>query len=89
MPSFVPSCATATPREEGSSSSSLLESAVMILDAASEYLWSEELAASIDAFVRNHRSMFAGASAGGEQKLEWTQVSDQPVATSLSLAASR
>ena len=48
-----------------------------ILEAAAEFLWSDQLQESLDAFSRNHASMFADAppdaTSGGEQKLEWTQ----------------
>jgi hypothetical protein len=48
-----------------------------ILDAAGEFLWSDELQESLDAFSKNHASMFENAppdaTEGGEQRLEWTQ----------------
>lgn len=48
-----------------------------ILEAASDFLWSDELQESLDSFSRNHAHMFADAppdaTSGGEQKLEWTQ----------------
>lgn len=43
-----------------------------IMEAAAEFLWSDELEASLNAFARNHASMFAGASVEGEHRLEWT-----------------
>ena len=45
-----------------------------ILEAASEFLWSDELQSSLDSFSTNHAPMFADATGvEGEQKLEWTQ----------------
>ena len=44
-----------------------------ILDAATRFLWSEDMQESTDAFTRNHVGMFAGAEGPeGEQRLEWT-----------------
>ena len=55
----------------------LAPSTQLILDAASECLWSDELQASLDTFSTNHAEMFADAppdaTEGGEQRLEWTQ----------------
>ncbi len=43
-----------------------------ILVAASEFLWSEETQASLDAFSTNFASMFEGCVSGQEeQRLEW------------------
>lgn len=44
-----------------------------ILEAAAEFLWSAEMAASLETFSLNHKEMFIGATAAGEQRLEWTQ----------------
>ena len=45
-----------------------------ILEAASEFLWSDELQSSLDSFSTNHAPLFADATGvEGEQKLEWTQ----------------
>jgi hypothetical protein len=48
-----------------------------ILEAAAEFLWSDELQQSLDSFSKNHAAMFEDAppdaTSGGEQKLEWTQ----------------
>ena len=45
-----------------------------ILDAAAEFLWSDDLQTSLDDFCANHAPIFAGATgAEGEQKLEYTQ----------------
>ena len=45
-----------------------------ILDAATRFLWSEDMNESREAFIANHVSLFAGADGPeGEQRLEWTQ----------------
>jgi hypothetical protein len=42
-----------------------------IIEAAAEFLWSDELQESLDTFARNHASMFAGCTnTASEQKLE-------------------
>lgn len=49
-----------------------------ILDAAAEFLWSDEMAESLESFSTNHAEMFAGAEGmdveDGEHRLEWTTV---------------
>lgn len=44
-----------------------------ILEAASEFLWSDDAAETLDQFAANHSAMFKDATATGEQRLEWTQ----------------
>ena len=45
-----------------------------IIEAAADFMWSEEMQESIDAFSTNHASMFEGAEGvEGEHRLEWTQ----------------
>ena len=45
-----------------------------IIEAAADFMWSEEMQESIDAFSTNHASMFDGAEGvEGEHRLEWTQ----------------
>ena len=67
MPSFVP--AYVFPSQDGAPDPRSEE----ILEAAAQFLWSDEMAESLDSFSANHASMFAGATADGEQKLEWHQ----------------
>ena len=44
-----------------------------ILDAATKFLWSDEMQESVDAFTRNYTPLFEGSQGPeGEQKLEWT-----------------
>lgn len=47
-----------------------------ILDAAAEFLWSDEMAESLEAFSTNHAELFKGAEGldveDGEHRLEWT-----------------
>lgn len=71
MPSFEPAfVGVADWAEDGSALQPATEG---ILEAASQFLWSDEMAASLDVFSTNHAAMFAGASTSGEQKLEWHQ----------------
>ena len=42
-----------------------------LLDAAADFLWSDALQTSADAFVKQHAHEFIGASSSGEQRLEW------------------
>ena len=71
MPSFVPAFVGMTDwAEDGAALQPATEG---ILEAASQFLWSDEMAESLDSFSVNHASMFAGATADGEQKLEWHQ----------------
>jgi len=43
-----------------------------ILEAASEFLWSEQMQDSLEAFTTNYASMFEGATwPAEEQRLEW------------------
>ena len=45
-----------------------------ILEAAADFLWSDEMAESLDTFSKNHAHLFAGAAfPPTEHKLEWTQ----------------
>ena len=72
MPAFVPGradSADARPATGGV----LHHATEGILDAAAEFLWSEAMATSLDSFSDNHKDMFTGATADGEQRLEWTQ----------------
>ena len=72
MPAFVPGradSADARPATGGV----LHHATEGILDAAAEFLWSEAMATSLDSFSTNHKDMFTGATADGEQRLEWTQ----------------
>ena len=44
-----------------------------ILDAATKFLWSEDLQESVDQFTANYVGMFHGADGmDGEQRFEWT-----------------
>ena len=47
-----------------------------ILDAAADFLWSDEMAESLESFSTNHAEMFAGKESmdveEGEHRLEWT-----------------
>ncbi len=71
MPSFEPAfVGVADWAEDGSA---LQPATANILEAASEFLWSEEIAESLDAFSANHATMFVGGSVSGEQKLNWHQ----------------
>ena len=67
MPSFVP--AYVFPSKDGAPDPRSEE----ILEAAAQFLWSDEMATSLEAFTENHKEMFVGATPDGEQKLEWTQ----------------
>ena len=67
MPSFVP--AYVFPSQNGAPDPRSEE----ILDAAAQFLWSDEMATSLEAFTENHKELFVGATPDGEQKLEWTQ----------------
>ena len=73
MPSFLPATKIASGVPSSGDSQWLDQATIEVLEAAGEFLWSEQLAQSLDAFVTNHASMFADATAGGEQRLEWTQ----------------
>eukprot|EP01043_Picozoa_sp_COSAG02_P034377 COSAG02_NODE_2399_length_8948_cov_21.873771_5_plen_158_part_00 len=71
MPSFEPAfVGVADWAEDGSALQPATEG---ILEAASEFLWSEEIAASLESFSASHATMFIGGSTSGEQKLEWHQ----------------
>ena len=60
--------------EPSCSRSAMTPATKPILEAASEFLWSDELQSSLDSFSTNHAPMFADATGvEGEQKLEWTQ----------------
>ena len=51
----------------------LQPSTAPILDAATKFLWSDEMQESVDAFTRNYTPLFEGSQGPeGEQKLEWT-----------------
>lgn len=67
MPSFVP--AYVFPVKEGAPDPRSEE----ILERAAQFLWSDAMATSLEAFTENHKDMFVGATPDGEQKLEWTQ----------------
>eukprot|EP01048_Picozoa_sp_COSAG05_P019240 COSAG05_NODE_2963_length_2459_cov_2.922458_3_plen_306_part_00 len=73
MPSFVPAIRIAAHSSGADASDWLDQATIAILEAADEFLWSEEMSQSLDAFMTNHASMFAGAKPDGEQRLEWTQ----------------
>lgn len=45
-----------------------------LINAAADYLWSDELQREFDAFAAEHAHMFVGADAEGEQRLEWEEV---------------
>jgi hypothetical protein len=68
MPSFVPAYVFPT-----SASAALEPRSEEILERAAEFLWSDAMAESLEAFTENHRDMFVGATPDGEQRLEWTQ----------------
>ena len=42
-----------------------------LLDAAANFLWSDSLQASADAFIKQHAHEFIGATCSGEQRLEY------------------
>ena len=54
--------------------SALDPSTAPILDAATKFLWNDEMQSSVDAFTRNFVPLFEGATGpDGEQRLEWTE----------------
>ena len=44
-----------------------------IIATAADFMWSQPLATSIEAFTANHANLFTNPPANGEQRLEWTQ----------------
>ena len=64
--------------EGGTQAGALRPETQRIVHAASEFLWSPELTASVEAFTAEHAPLFAGAAQGEaglaqEQRLEWTE----------------
>ena len=52
----------------------LQPSTAPILDAATKFLWSDEMQESVDSFTKNYTPLFEGSTGpDGEQKLEWTE----------------